>query len=83
MNSDPVEIICSYAVCVCVCVLSSQLASQRCSLLLVDRSLDLSAPCLHSGDHLADKMLGLLPALFQGSSDIAINMAPICEGDPQ
>ena len=56
-----------------------QSAGQRCSLLLVDRSLDLTSCALHNSEGLGDEILSLLPRLPGHScGDVAVSMAPIC-----
>ena len=54
-----------------------QTASQRCSVLLVDRTLDLCGPTSHQTDCLADRILGVLNHLTQSSSDVCVDMSPI------
>lgn len=52
--------------------------SSRGSLILIDRSLDLVGPSGHSCDTLADRILHLLPQLPQHTSDVAVDMSPLC-----
>lgn len=54
-----------------------QTANQRCSLLVVDRTLDLCGPTSHQTDCLADRIIGVLNHLTQSSSDVCVNMSPI------
>lgn len=54
-----------------------QSAAQRASLLLVDRTLDLTGPASRPVDSLADRMLSLLPHLPQHTSDVCVDMSPI------
>jgi hypothetical protein len=55
-------------------------ASCRASLLLVDRTLDISSAVWHGQDSLLDKIFALLPRLAGHSSEVSVNMAPICAG---
>ena len=54
-----------------------QSAAQRASLLLIDRTLDLTGPASHPVDSLADRMFSLLPHLPQHTSDVCVDMSPI------
>lgn len=58
--------------------LFSQSSSSRGSLILIDRTLDLVGPSGHSFDTLADIIIQLLPRLPQHSSDVAVDMSPLC-----
>lgn len=51
-----------------------QTAASKCSVILVDRSLDLVAATTQACQTLADKILGLLPRLPQHSVDVAVDM---------
>ncbi|XP_031556995.1 sec1 family domain-containing protein 2-like [Actinia tenebrosa] len=53
-------------------------ASRRASLVLIDRTLDLVGPCVHTGDTLADKIINLLPRLPYHEVDVAVDMARLC-----
>ncbi|KAL9984416.1 hypothetical protein ACROYT_G006704 [Oculina patagonica] len=53
-------------------------SSSRGSLILIDRTLDLVGPSGHTFDTLADRIIQLLPRLPQHSSDVAIDMSPLC-----
>jgi hypothetical protein len=50
-------------------------ASHKASLILIDRSLDLAGPASHTTDCLADQIVGLLPPLQTGSSDVYVDMS--------
>ncbi|XP_066993468.2 sec1 family domain-containing protein 2 isoform X1 [Anabrus simplex] len=52
-------------------------ASARCSLILVDRSLDLSIATGHSSESLLDRIVAVLPHLPGHSVDVAVNVAPL------
>ena len=54
-----------------------QSAANRCSLVLVDRTLDLMAACSHPTDSLADRVLSLLPHCPVDSNDVCVDMGPI------
>lgn len=54
-----------------------QSTAQRASLLLIDRTLDLTGPASHPVDSLADRMLSLLPHLPQHTTDVRVDMSPI------
>ena len=56
------------------CVFISQTAANKCSVILVDRSLDLVVATTQGCQTLADKILGLLPRLPQHSVDVAVDM---------
>ena len=53
------------------------MAANKCSLVLVDRSLDLTGPSLHPTDSLADRILSLLPHCPTDSNDVCVDMGPI------
>ncbi|KAK7868499.1 hypothetical protein R5R35_001907 [Gryllus longicercus] len=53
-------------------------ANSRCSLLLLDRTVDLATAVSHGSDALLDKILAALPRLNGQSSDVAVNMTPVC-----
>lgn len=53
-------------------------ASNKVSLVVVDRTLDLVSAADHSGDTLMARLLALLPRLPGHCLDSAINMAPLC-----
>ncbi len=59
-----------------------QVATQRCSLLLVDRTLDLFGPTTHQSDTLVDRILKTLFRPSHTSSDVCVDMSPVvgCEG---
>lgn len=52
--------------------------SSRGSLILIDRTLDLVGPASHTFDTLADRIIQLLPRLPQHTSDVAVDMSPLC-----
>ena len=54
-----------------------QTAAYRCSLVLIDRTLDMTPPSLHHADSLVDRILSLLPHATPLSSDVAVSMAPL------
>lgn len=45
--------------------------------MLVDRTLDLTAPSLHPTESLADRILSLLPHSPTDSNDVCVDMSPI------
>ena len=51
-----------------------QTAASKCSVILVDRSLDFVAATTQACQTLADKIFGLLPRLPQHSVDVAVDM---------
>nr|CAD7263734.1 unnamed protein product [Timema shepardi] len=53
-------------------------ASNACSLILVDRTLDLCSATRHDSDSVLDRILAVLPRLPGHSNDVAVNMSPIC-----
>ena len=55
-----------------------QSSSSRGSLILIDRTLDLVGASGHSFDTLADRIIQLLPRLPQHTSDVAVDMSPLC-----
>eukprot|EP00118_Oscarella_pearsei_P018657 m.192070 g.192070 ORF g.192070 m.192070 type:complete len:651 (+) comp39461_c1_seq6:85-2037(+) len=55
--------------------------SQKASLILVDRTLDLVGCTTHSSDCLADRILGLLPKFSETSSDVEVNMSAMFSSD--
>ncbi|XP_064398020.1 sec1 family domain-containing protein 2-like isoform X2 [Halichondria panicea] len=59
-----------------------KVATQRCSLLLVDRTLDLFGPTTHQSDTLVDRILKTLFRPSHTSSDVCVDMSPVvgCEG---
>jgi hypothetical protein len=56
-----------------------QTAANRCSLILIDRTLDLASVTSHNTDSLLDRILAVLPRLPGHTSDVAVNMSPICD----
>jgi len=54
-------------------------AANRCSLILIDRTLDLASVTSHNTDSLLDRILAVLPRLPGHTSDVAVNMSPICD----
>ena len=52
-------------------------AANKCSLLLVDRNLDLSVASLYHEETVFDKINNLLPNLNCNSSDLKINLNAI------
>ena len=54
-----------------------QSASNRGSVVLIDRTLDLVGPCGHNTETLADRVIQLLPRLPHHSSDVAVDMTPL------
>ncbi|PSN46371.1 Sec1 family domain-containing protein 2 [Blattella germanica] len=53
-------------------------APNHCSLILIDRTLDLASVTSYNSDSLLDKILAVLPRLPGHSNDVAVNMSPIC-----
>ncbi|XP_065846392.1 sec1 family domain-containing protein 2-like [Oscarella lobularis] len=51
--------------------------SNKASLVLIDRTLDMVGCASHLSDCLADRIVGLLPKFHSHSSDVAINMSPM------
>lgn len=58
-----------------------QSATHRCSLLLVDRTLDLFGPASHESETLADRILSILSYPIQTNSDVCIDMSPVIGGE--
>lgn len=52
-------------------------APHRCSLLLIDRSLDLTGAVGHHGDSLVEKIISTLPRLPGQTIDVAVNMVEL------
>ncbi|KAJ1215091.1 hypothetical protein NDU88_002701 [Pleurodeles waltl] len=52
-------------------------APHRCSLLLIDRSLDLTGAVGHHGDSLVEKIISTLPRLPGHTIDVAVNMVEL------
>lgn len=59
-----------------------KVATNKVSLVVVDRTLDLVSAADHSGDTLMARLLALLPRLPGHCLDSAINMAPLCDVHP-
>lgn len=57
-------------------------ASNKVSVVLVDRTLDLVDASSHGGDSLMGRILSLLPRLYGHQLDSAVNMAPLCKVHP-
>jgi len=55
-----------------------QTAEQKASLLLIDRTLDMSSAIGHHADSLLDRILRVLPALPSHNVDISVDMSPLC-----
>ncbi|KAK2189953.1 hypothetical protein NP493_92g01011 [Ridgeia piscesae] len=53
-------------------------AEQKASLLLIDRTLDMSSAIGHHADSLLDRILRVLPALPSHNVDISVDMSPLC-----
>ncbi|XP_069689457.1 sec1 family domain-containing protein 2-like isoform X1 [Periplaneta americana] len=53
-------------------------APNNCSLILIDRTLDLASVTSHNTDSLLDRILAVLPRLPGHNNDVAINMSSIC-----
>ncbi|XP_063241487.1 sec1 family domain-containing protein 2-like isoform X2 [Bacillus rossius redtenbacheri] len=53
-------------------------AGQRCSLILVDRTLDLATAASHDSEALLDRVLAVLPRLPGHGNDVAVDMSPLC-----
>ena len=51
--------------------------------MLVDRTLDLTAPSLHLSESLADRILSLLPHSPADSNDVCVDMSPIATSGGQ
>ncbi|KAM9330393.1 sec1 family domain-containing protein 2 [Gastrophryne carolinensis] len=51
-----------------------KLAQSKASLLLIDRTLDVTGAVGHHGDSLAEKMLSILPRIPGHTNDVMINM---------
>ncbi|PNF41887.1 Sec1 family domain-containing protein 2 [Cryptotermes secundus] len=54
-------------------------AANHCSLILIDRTLDLASVTTHDTESLLDRILAVLPRLPGHSSDVAVNMSPVCD----
>ena len=59
-------------------IYTGQSLSSRGSLILVDRTLDLVGAASHTFDTLADRIIQSLPRLPQHTSDVAVDMSPLC-----
>ncbi|XP_037803217.1 sec1 family domain-containing protein 2-like [Penaeus monodon] len=57
-------------------------AANKVSIVLVDRTLDLAAASIFSGETLMERILCLLPRLFGHHLDSAVSMAPLCQVHP-
>ncbi|XP_068243178.1 sec1 family domain-containing protein 2-like isoform X2 [Palaemon carinicauda] len=57
-------------------------ASNKVSLVFVDRTLDLADASSHAGETLMERILSLLPRLYGHNLDSAVNMAPTCHVHP-
>ncbi|KAJ9582040.1 hypothetical protein L9F63_003623 [Diploptera punctata] len=53
-------------------------AANHCSLILIDRTLDLASVTSYNSDSLLDRILAVLPRLPGHTNDVAVNMSPIC-----
>uniref|UniRef100_T1J9Z1 Sec1 family domain-containing protein 2 n=1 Tax=Strigamia maritima TaxID=126957 RepID=T1J9Z1_STRMM len=53
-------------------------ASSKISVLFIDRTLDLVGPTSHGIDTLMDRIMNMLPKLPNHSTDVAIDMYPLC-----
>ncbi|KAJ8875072.1 hypothetical protein PR048_022962 [Dryococelus australis] len=53
-------------------------AGKRCSLILVDRTLDLATSTSHDSETVLDHILAVLPRLPGHTNDVAVNMSPLC-----
>ncbi|XP_021922683.1 sec1 family domain-containing protein 2-like isoform X3 [Zootermopsis nevadensis] len=54
-------------------------APNHCSLILIDRTLDLASVTSHNTDSLLDRILAVLPRLPGHTNDVAVKMSPICD----
>ncbi|KAG0727468.1 Sec1 family domain-containing protein 2 [Chionoecetes opilio] len=59
-----------------------KVATNKISLVIVDRTLDLVDACGHGGDTLMARIMALLPRLPGHCIDSAVNMAPLCNVHP-
>lgn len=59
-----------------------KVATNKVSVVVVDRTLDLVDAAGHGGDTLMARLLALLPRLPGHCLDSAINMAPLCQVHP-
>ena len=50
----------------------------KASLLLVDRTLDMTSACGHHTETLVDRIIRSLPKLEGHANDVRVNMAPLC-----
>ena len=55
-----------------------QAAEQKASLLLIDRTLDMSSAIGHHADSLLDRILRVLPGLPSHNVDVSVDMSPLC-----
>ncbi|XP_064650152.1 sec1 family domain-containing protein 2-like [Lineus longissimus] len=53
-------------------------ATDKASILFVDRTLDLAGPCSHLGENVVDKIRHLLPELPHHKNDVCVNMVNLC-----
>ncbi|XP_067662541.1 sec1 family domain-containing protein 2-like [Haliotis asinina] len=52
--------------------------SNRASVVLIDRTLDLASPAGHQLDTLLDKITSVLPSLPRHNADVMVDMTPLC-----
>ncbi|XP_046555575.1 sec1 family domain-containing protein 2-like [Haliotis rubra] len=52
--------------------------SNRASVILIDRTLDLASPAGHQLDTLLDKITSVLPSLPRHNADVMVDMTPLC-----
>nr|XP_053636407.1 sec1 family domain-containing protein 2-like [Cherax quadricarinatus] len=57
-------------------------ASNKVSLVLIDRTLDLVVASSHRAEPLMGRILSLLPRLYDHQLDSAVSMAPLCKVHP-
>ncbi|XP_074654254.1 sec1 family domain-containing protein 2-like isoform X2 [Tubulanus polymorphus] len=53
-------------------------STNRASIILMDRSLDIAGCASHHSDNILDKIINILPRLPPHNIDISVNMAPLC-----
>lgn len=58
-------------------------ATNRASILFIDRTLDMVAPTSHGRDSFADKIMSALSPLEGHSCDVAVDMSPLCSPGSQ
>ncbi|XP_077286035.1 sec1 family domain-containing protein 2-like [Arctopsyche grandis] len=56
-------------------------ASGQASIVFIDRTLDICGVTTHSSNSVLDKLMTLLPRFPGHSTDLAVDISPLCEAD--